>query len=94
MTAPTPEYLRNLADYSEGPDFRADTDEAVTAALRAAADRLEAADTFDVGYRNGYAVGYAHAKGKFDTAPQENRALAERARREGWHDIDGKETHR
>lgn len=68
MTAPTPEQLRALADAEANRrDDRQDpywTSKAIKA-LRAAADQIEAADAFDDGYRNGYAVGYSHAEGKY-----------------------------
>lgn len=75
MTAATPEHLRNLADYCEGPDFRADTDEAVTAALRTAADRLEAvqelaADALTASERS-IPTGAVMLALTADTAPQE-----------------------
>lgn len=62
----TPAYLRDLARIVDGDmhDHQM-TRLATRTALRAAADRLEAADSFDDGYRNGYAVGYSHAEGKY-----------------------------
>lgn len=67
MSEMTPEQMRTLADdvqhtVDNGYEF---APENVVAALRTAADQLEAG-TFDAGYRNGYKVGYMHASGKVD----------------------------
>jgi hypothetical protein len=47
-----------------------------------APEQIEWTDTFDDGYRNGYAVGYSHAEGKCCAAADELdrlRALIEKA---------------
>ncbi|PZF11774.1 hypothetical protein DEI98_06545 [Curtobacterium sp. MCLR17_034] len=72
----TPEQYRALAAEAKqfavahrcaGEWITADRHDRFEAALRAAADQLEAGG-FDDGYRNGYKVGYMHASGKADAS--------------------------